>query len=120
MDTEKTQHGNGQDNSAPEKKKPIIDQVTDLAAAAAGTLAETAVKAGAKKAREAVAKRLPRPVKKAANTIAKAAKAPKKSAKKTAKKSKDPAKRTKSSARRKTVGKKTARRVAKKKKVRRR
>ena len=50
MDTEKTQYGNGQDNSPPEEKKPIIDQVTDLAADAAGTLAETAVKAGAKKA----------------------------------------------------------------------
>ena len=99
MDTEKTQYGNGQDDSPPEEKKPIIDQVTDLAADAAGTLAETAVKAGAKKAREAIAKRLPRPVKKAANTIAKAAKAPKKSAKKTTKKSKKPAKRTKSSAR---------------------
>ena len=120
MDTEKTQYENGQDDSPPEEKKPIIDQVTDLAADAAGTLAETAVKAGAKKAREAIAKRLPRPVKKAASTIAKAAKAPKKSAKKTTKKSKKPAKRTKSSARRKTVGKKTATRVAKKKKARRR
>jgi hypothetical protein len=118
MDREKTQHGNGQDNTPPQEKKPIIDQMTDLAAAAAGTLAETAVKAGAKKAREEVAKRLPRPVKKAANTIAKAAKTPKKSAKKTAKKSKRPAERTRSSARHKTVGKKTARRVAKKKKVR--
>jgi acyl-CoA reductase-like NAD-dependent aldehyde dehydrogenase len=109
-----------QDDSPPEEKKPIIDQVTDLAADAAGTLAETAVKAGAKKAREAIAKRLPRPVKKAANTIAKAAKAPKKSAKKTTKKSRKPAKRTKSSVRRKTVGKKMATRVAKKKKARRR
>jgi hypothetical protein len=119
MDREKTQHGNGQDNTPPEEKKPIVDQMTDLAAAAAGTLAETAVKAGAKKAREEVAKRLPRRVKKAANTIAKAAKTPKKrSAKKTAKKSKSPAERTRSSARHKTVGKKTARRVAKKKKAR--
>jgi len=78
MDTEKTQSGNGQDNSSPEEKKPILDEITDLAATAAGVLAESAVKAGAKKARKAVAKRLPRPVKKAANTIAKAAKAPKK------------------------------------------
>ena len=62
MDTEKTPHGNGPDNFPSEEKKPIIDQVTDLAADAAGTLAETAVKAGAKKAREAIAKRLPRPV----------------------------------------------------------
>ena len=67
MDTEKTQYGNGQDDSPPEEKKPIIDQVTDLAADAAGTLAETVVKAGAKKAREAIAKRLPRPVKAASN-----------------------------------------------------
>ena len=49
--------------------------MTDLAAQAAGTLAETAVKAGAKKAKKAVARRLPGPVKKAAKTIARAAKA---------------------------------------------
>ena len=49
MGTEKSHYGNGQDDSPPEEKKPIIDQVTDLAADAAGTLAETAVKAGAKK-----------------------------------------------------------------------
>jgi hypothetical protein len=59
----------------PEEKKPIIDQMTDLAAEAAGTLAAMAVKAAARKARKAAAKRLPRPVKRAANTIAKAAKA---------------------------------------------
>ena len=92
MDTEKTQYGNGQDDSPPEEKKPIIDQVTDLAAAAAGTLAETAVKAGAKKAREAIAKRLPRPVKKAANTIAKAAKAPKNQPRKPPKSRRNPQK----------------------------
>jgi len=77
MDREKTQYVDGQDGSPPEETKPIIDQVAELAAAAAGTLAATAVKAGAKK-RKAVAKRLPRPVKKAANTIAKATKALKK------------------------------------------
>ena len=66
---------NGRDNSPPEGEKPIIDQMTDLAAQAAGTLAETAVKAGAKKAKKAVARRLPGPVKKAAKTIARAAKA---------------------------------------------
>ena len=65
---------NGRDNSPPEEEKPIIDQMTDLAAQAAGTLAETAVKAGAKKAKKAVARRLPGPVKKAATTIARAAK----------------------------------------------
>ena len=69
MDTE-----NGRDNSPPEGGKPIIDQMTELAAQAAGTLAETAVKAGAKKAKKAVARRLPGPVKKAAKTIARAAK----------------------------------------------
>ena len=66
---------NGRDNSPPEGEKPIIDQMTELAAQAAGTLAETAVKAGAKKAKKAVARRLPGPVKKAAKTIARAAKA---------------------------------------------
>jgi hypothetical protein len=50
---------NGRDNSPPEGEKPIIDQMTDLAAQAAGSLAETAVKAGAKKAKKAVARRLP-------------------------------------------------------------
>ena len=61
------------DNSPPEGEKPIIDQMTELAAQAAGTLAETAVKAGANKAKKAVARRLPGPVKKAAKTIARAA-----------------------------------------------
>ena len=59
---------NGRDNSPPEGEKPIIDQMTDLAAQAAGTLAETAVKTGAKKAKKAVARRLPGPVKKAAKS----------------------------------------------------
>ena len=45
---------NGRDNSPPEGEKPIIDQMTELAAQAAGTLAETAVKAGANKAKKAV------------------------------------------------------------------
>src|SRR4051812_1946564 len=82
MDAEKTRHI-GKDNSPPEEKKPIIDQMTDLAAQAAGTLTEAAVKAVAKKAKKAVARQLPRPVKKAAKTVVKAAKA-KKTAKKTA------------------------------------
>jgi hypothetical protein len=76
MDTEKTE----------QEKKPIIDQMTDLAAEAAGTLAETAVKAIAKRAKKAVTKSGPTPVRKAAKTVAKAAKAPKKTAKKAAKK----------------------------------
>jgi hypothetical protein len=113
MDTEKN-------NFPPNGQKPIIDQMTDLAAQAAGTLAETAVKAAAKKAKTAVAKRLPRPVKKAAKTIAKAAKVPKKRVKKTAKKSsKRPPKSNQSKARRRTVGKKTATKVARKKAKRR-
>jgi hypothetical protein len=51
METEKSENGktenqtaNGHD-PAPQEKKPIIDQMTDLAAQAAGVLAETAVKA---------------------------------------------------------------------------
>ena len=72
MDTEKIEHTNGQDNLSQEEKKPIIDQMTDLAAQSAGALAETAVKVVVKKAKKAAAKRLPRSVKKAANTIAKA------------------------------------------------
>ena len=135
---------NGRDNSPPEGEKPIIDQMTDLAAQAAGTLAETAVKAGAKKAKKAVARRLPGPVKKAAKTIARAAKAgatksratratatksraakaratSKKTVKKTAKKSSTrSAKTSRSRAQRSTVGKKTATRGASKKAGRRR
>src|SRR4051812_10648418 len=76
MDTEKADHTNVQDDLSQEEKKeekkPIIDQMTDLAAQSAGNLAETAVKAVAKKAKNAAAKRLPRSVKKATNTIAKA------------------------------------------------
>jgi hypothetical protein len=141
---------NGRDNSPPEGEKPIIDQMTDLAAQAAGTLAETAVKAGAKKAKKAVGRRLPGPVRKAAKTIARAAKAgatkaraPKARAtkaratkttatksraakaratsKKTAKKTaKKSSTRSAKSARRRTFGKKTATRVATKKARRRR
>ena len=65
METEKSeiektenQTENGH-SSAPEEKKPIIDQMTDLAAQAAGALAEAAVKTVAKKAKKAVAKRMP-------------------------------------------------------------
>jgi hypothetical protein len=128
---------NGRDNSPPEGEKPIIDQMTDLAAQAAGTLAETAVKAGAKKAKKAVARRLPGPVKKAAKTIARAAKAgatksratratatksraakaratSKKTVKKTAKKSSTRSAKAGQSRARRTVGKKTATRATKK------
>jgi hypothetical protein len=67
VDTEKTK----------QEKKPIIDHMTDLAAEAAGTLAETAVKAVAKGAKKAVAKSGPTPLRRSAKTVAKAAKAPK-------------------------------------------
>ena len=120
MDTEKTQPGNGQDNSPSEEKKPIIDEMTDLVAEAAGNIARTAVKAAAKTGRKVVSKRLPSPVKRAANTIAQAAKAPKKTARKAARKSKSPAKRAKTSARRKTAKTRTRTRVAEKKKAGRR
>ena len=82
MDTDKTQTTNEQDNSSQEEKKPFIDQMTDLAAKAAGMLTESALKAVAKKAKKAVAKRMPTRVKKAAKAAAQAAKAPKKTAKK--------------------------------------
>jgi hypothetical protein len=65
------------------KGRSLSSEMTDLVAEAAGNLAKTAVKAAAKKGRTAVAERLPRPVKRAANTI----EAPKKTAKKTARKS---------------------------------
>ena len=71
-----------------EKEKPIVDQMTDVVADAAGELAKTAVKAVAKRAKKAVAVHTPRPVKKAAKAVAKAAKAPKKTSKKTVKKAK--------------------------------
>jgi len=57
------------------EKKPIIDQMTDMAAQAAGNLAETGVRAAAKKAKQEVAKRLPRTVKKAGKIITEAAEA---------------------------------------------
>jgi len=57
------------------EKEPIIDQVTDMAAQAAGNLAETGVRAAAKKAKQEVAKRLPRTVKNAGKTITRAANA---------------------------------------------
>ena len=59
-------------------KKPIVDQLTDIAARAAGQLAEAAVKSVANRAKKAVAKK--RTVKKAAAAkvvkATKAAKAP--------------------------------------------
>jgi hypothetical protein len=46
MDTEKTEQAT---NGTAQSDKSIMDQMTDLVAGAAGTLAETAVKAVAKK-----------------------------------------------------------------------
>jgi hypothetical protein len=94
--------------------------MTDLAAQAAGALAESAVKTVAKQAKKVVAKRIPTSVKKAvAKKVAKAAKTPKKAVKNAAKKSSTrSAKKSKSSAGRKAVGtKKTTKKVAKKKKA---
>jgi hypothetical protein len=89
MDTEKTetQATNDQDKATSAEKKPIVDQLTDIAAQAAGQLAEAAVKSVAKRAKKAVAKRIPTSAKKAV-------KAPKKTAKKTAKKAVKKAKRS--------------------------
>jgi hypothetical protein len=56
------------------EKKPIVDQITDMAAQAAGNLAETGVRAVAKKATQEIPKRLPRTVKKAGRAIVRAAK----------------------------------------------
>jgi hypothetical protein len=76
MDTEKTEQA---------KKKPIVDQITDLAAVAAGALAATAVRSVAKRAKKATAKRMPASVKNAAGSVTKARKkAPKRGAKKAA------------------------------------
>jgi hypothetical protein len=66
MHIEKTQNGNGQLSS---RGKETDHRSDDCSAAEAGVLAATAVKAAARKARKAAAKRLP-PVKRAANTIA--------------------------------------------------
>jgi hypothetical protein len=93
MDTEKTetQATNDQDKATSAEKKPIVDQLTDIAAQAAGQLAAAAVKSVAKRAKKAVAKRIPTSAKKAAK---KAVKALKKTAKKTAKKAVKKAKRS--------------------------
>lgn len=71
MDTEKHPPQGQAKNSS--EQKPIIDQMTDLAANAAGVLAETAVKTVADKAKKAAARRIPKSVKKVATTVANAA-----------------------------------------------
>ncbi|MDB5579415.1 MAG: hypothetical protein JWR80_4591 [Bradyrhizobium sp.] len=65
-----------------ETDKPLVDQMTDVVADAAGELAKTAVKAVAGRAKKAVISNTPAPVKRAARAVSKAAKAPKKTAKK--------------------------------------
>src|ERR1700710_1011139 len=79
------------DDVKEENNKPLVDQMTDVVADAAGELAKTAVKAVANRAKKAVVRNTPAPVKRAAKVVAKAAKAakaPKKTAKKTVKKAK--------------------------------
>src|SRR5476649_1329117 len=63
------------DDVKDEKDKPLVDQMTDVVADAAGELAKTAVKAVDKRAKKAVISHTPKPVKKAAKAVAKAAKA---------------------------------------------
>jgi hypothetical protein len=96
-----------------EKDKPLVDQMTDVVADAAGELAKTAVKAVAKRAKKAVVSRTPKPVKRAAKAVAKAAKAPKKTAKKAAKKT---AKKSKKSAKKSSAKKTVKKRKSKKSK----
>jgi hypothetical protein len=117
MDTEKVEHTSGQDNSPAEEKKPIFDQMTDLAAQSAGTLTEAAVKKAAKRAKKAVAERLPMSIRKKAKPATKAPMT-KGTTKKAAKKKKS-AKAARSSAGRKAVGKKAAVKKTKKKKGKR-
>jgi hypothetical protein len=95
-----------------EKDKPLVDQMTDVVADAAGELAKTAVKAVAKRAKKAVVSHTPKPVKRAAKAVAKAAKAPKKTAKKAVKKT---AKKAKKAAK-KSSAKKTSKKKSKKSK----
>jgi hypothetical protein len=76
------------DDEKDDKDKPLVDQMTDVVADAAGELAKTAVKAVAKRAKKAVVRNTPAPVKRATKAVAKAAKAPKKTAKKAVKKAK--------------------------------
>src|SRR3984957_9806042 len=91
-----------------EKDKPLVDQMTDVVADAAGELAKAAVTAGAKRAKKAVISHTPKPVKKAAKAVAKAAKAPKKTTKKAAKKVKKAVgKKTKKPAKKRTTKKKS-------------
>jgi len=102
------------DDVKNEKDKPLVDQMTDVVADAAGELAKAAVKSVAKRAKKAVVRNTPAPVKRAAKAVAKAAKSPKKTANKAVKKAKKVvAKTTKRAAPKKA--KATAKRSAKSK-----
>ena len=82
----------------PQEKKPIADQMTEIVAQAAGTLAETAVRAVAKRAKKAVGKRAS--TKRRAGSVSKAGKkAPKRRAKKAAAKKRTAKKTSKGQAR---------------------
>jgi hypothetical protein len=82
------------DDVKEENDKPLVDQMTDVVADAAGELAKTAVKAVAKRAKKAVVRNTPSPIKKAAKAVAKAAKAPKTTGKRVVKKTVKKAKKT--------------------------
>jgi hypothetical protein len=78
MENEKTE------DTKSQPKKPIVDQMTDLAAVAAGALAATAVRSAAKRAKKAVAKRVPASIKKGATSLTQPAKKAPKRGRKTA------------------------------------
>jgi hypothetical protein len=75
-----------QNKEQSDRKKPVGEQITDFVAAAAGALAETAVKSVAKRVRKATAKKTPEPVKKAVKSVGKASKASQRTAKRGTKK----------------------------------
>jgi hypothetical protein len=85
-----------QDPKPGGEQKPIVDQVTDVAADAAAELASTAVKALAEGAKTAIRKRTPKKVKKAVAAVTQAAA---KTRKKKAKAKKAPKRSTKTAAR---------------------
>lgn len=99
------------DDVKDENDKPLVNHLTDVVADAAGELAKTAVKAVDQRAKKAVVRNTPTPVKKAVSAVAKAAKAPKKTAKKTVKKTVKKAKKAPAK-----KSKKTAKKVVKKSK----
>ena len=98
----------------PSDTKPIVDQVTDVAADAAAELASTAVKALAEGAKKAIKKRTPKPITKAVAAVNKAAA---KTRAKKAKSKKATARATKTAARRTTKTKTSKTAVAKRAKA---